>query len=68
LYLIPRVTRILITDVLNLYESNRQLWGQSFGMHLPEVCMPFFCPPGQYQPELDQLNAAQSGAFIQVRN
>jgi phospholipase B1, membrane-associated len=23
-----------------------------------------FCPPGQYQPALDQLNAAQSGAWI----
>ncbi|KAI8055011.1 GDSL-like Lipase/Acylhydrolase-domain-containing protein [Syncephalis plumigaleata] len=41
------------------------LIGASVGDHLVEVCYGPICPPFQYQPEQDRLNAAQSGAMAQ---
>ncbi|CAG8601318.1 4500_t:CDS:2, partial [Cetraspora pellucida] len=40
-----------------------ELKGASLGYHHIEVCYGVLCPPKQYKPELDQMNAAQSGAM-----
>lgn len=46
-------------------DSTSSVQGASRSYHVPEICLgDEFCPPGQYQPALDQLNAAQSGAWI----
>ncbi|RKP26172.1 hypothetical protein SYNPS1DRAFT_28124 [Syncephalis pseudoplumigaleata] len=45
------------------YQPN--LVGASVGDHLVEVCYGPVCPPFQYQPEKDRLNAAQSGVMAQ---
>jgi len=46
--------------------TNKPVQGASRGNHFVEVCLgPSICPGHQYHPELDQLNAAQSGAWIQ---
>ncbi|CAI2164337.1 9657_t:CDS:2 [Funneliformis geosporum] len=37
------------------------LKGPSVGDHLVELCYGIVCPPFQYKPEQDRLNAAQSG-------
>jgi len=43
---------------------NPSLVGYSTGKHLVELCYGVLCPPYQYRPALDILNAAQSGAMI----
>ncbi|CAG8558485.1 11190_t:CDS:2 [Gigaspora margarita] len=40
-----------------------ELKGASLGYHLVEVCYGVICPPKQYKPEQDQMNAAQSGSL-----
>ncbi|XP_064393239.1 phospholipase B1, membrane-associated-like isoform X3 [Halichondria panicea] len=40
------------------------LIGGSLGHHLGELCYDIVCPPFQYKPDKDVLNAAQSGAMI----
>jgi phospholipase B1 len=43
---------------------NPDLYGYSVGEHLANVCMGWFCPPGQYRPNLDRFNVARSGALV----
>jgi len=38
--------------------------GAAKGSHVLEYCAARFCPPYQYHPEVDQLDAAQSGGMI----
>lgn len=51
-----------IANFLKRYSPNIQ--GASLGTHWVEVCLDAFCPSA-HQPALDQLNAAQSGAWAQ---
>jgi len=45
---------------------DKPIIGGSLKSHIVEVCIgPFLCPDHQYWPDLDQLNAAQSGAWVQ---
>lgn len=39
--------------------------GASHGFHVAELCYGVICPPGQYHPTQDVLNAAQSGAMVE---
>lgn len=49
------------------YFSGEPMQGASLGSHFVEVCIgEKFCPGHQYRPSLDQLNGAQSGAWVQV--
>jgi len=43
---------------------NPNVTGYSLGKHFVELCYGPLCPPLQYHPKLDQLNAAQSAAMI----
>jgi len=53
------------TTVYNYFKQfSPQLQGGSVGKHEVEFCYGPVCPPFQYRPELDVLNAAQSGAMI----
>eukprot|EP00842_Homolaphlyctis_polyrhiza_P006609 jgi/Hompol1/694/HPOL_004602-RA len=53
------------TTLANLIRVFRHdLKGASIGDHLAELCYYDRCLPMQYHPELDQLNAAQSGATV----
>ncbi|KAG0175632.1 hypothetical protein DFQ28_006604 [Apophysomyces sp. BC1034] len=40
-----------------------KLAGPSVGKHLVELCFGAICPPFQYRPSKDRLNAAQTGAM-----
>ncbi|CAG8511946.1 324_t:CDS:2 [Funneliformis mosseae] len=40
------------------------LKGPSVGDHLFELCYGVICPPYQYKPDQDRLNAAQSGMMV----
>jgi phospholipase B1 len=42
-------------------KENPSIFGRSVGSHAPNICTPLFCI-GSYQPELDQLNGARTGA------
>jgi len=55
---------VTLANFFKYYNSSVQ--GSSLSNHIVEVCLgPTFCPDHQYHPDLDQLNAAQSGAWIQ---
>jgi len=47
-----------------LRQFNPGLVGASVGSHLVELCQDPICPPLQYHPQSDVLNAAQSGAMV----
>jgi len=54
---------VTLANFFKYYNSSVQ--GASLSNHIVEVCMGPFCPGHQYWPDLDVLNAAQSGAWIQ---
>jgi phospholipase B1 len=43
---------------------NPSIQGFSLGSHIVELCYGPLCPPFQYHPALDVLDAAQSGAMV----
>ncbi|KAI8968248.1 hypothetical protein BDF20DRAFT_908042 [Mycotypha africana] len=50
-----------LPNIINYYSHD--LLGSSKGDHLITICFGNqICPPGQYRPKIDVLNAAQSGA------
>ncbi|KAI8368759.1 hypothetical protein BD560DRAFT_330800 [Blakeslea trispora] len=52
---------ITMPNILNYYAHH--LNGSSVGEHLISICFGNqLCPQGQYRPNIDRLNAAQSGA------
>ncbi|KAK9766006.1 hypothetical protein K7432_005237 [Basidiobolus ranarum] len=52
------------TTIPNLFgHYNTTARGPSVGDHLVELCYGPLCPPFQYRPAKDNLNAAQSGAL-----
>ncbi|KAK9760652.1 hypothetical protein K7432_015116 [Basidiobolus ranarum] len=52
------------TTIPNLFgHYNTTVRGPSVGEHLVELCYGPLCPPFQYRPEKDNLNAAQTGAL-----
>lgn len=52
---------ITLPNIINYYTPN--LYGASVGEQLFTICFgDQFCPLGQYQSDIDRLNAAQSGA------
>jgi len=53
---------ITLANMLQSYSTDIQ--GSSLGSHIMEVCYGLVCPPLQYHPSLDVLNAAQSGAMV----
>jgi phospholipase B1 len=55
------------TTLANFFKNySPEVQGASVGVHTPEVCLGVeFCPDGQYWPTMDNLNSAQSGAWIQ---
>jgi len=53
------------TTLANFLKTyNPLLQGPSHGSHLVELCYGPLCPPYQYRPTLDVLDAAQSGAMM----
>jgi len=53
---------ITIANFLKSY--NTQIQGASHGSHIVELCYGPLCPPFQYHPAIDVLDAAQSGAMV----
>ncbi|KAI8059301.1 hypothetical protein BC940DRAFT_282062 [Gongronella butleri] len=51
---------VTLPNLIHYY--SHQLIGPSVGDQVFTVCFGEFCPLGQYKPEIDQLNGAQSGA------
>ncbi|RUS14747.1 LOW QUALITY PROTEIN: hypothetical protein BC938DRAFT_477243, partial [Jimgerdemannia flammicorona] len=51
------------TTLPNFFGHYTSNLGASVGDHLVEVCFGILCPPYQYHPSRDRLNAAQSGAL-----
>ncbi|CAG8569123.1 1584_t:CDS:10 [Diversispora eburnea] len=52
-------------SLANFYKHySPELRGASIGNHIIEFCYGILCPPKQYHPELDNLNAALSGAMV----
>ncbi|ORX44922.1 hypothetical protein DM01DRAFT_297161 [Hesseltinella vesiculosa] len=51
---------VTVPNLLHFYSP--RLYGSSIGDQLVTICFGDFCPVGQYQPSIDQLNGAQSGA------
>ncbi|ORY97716.1 hypothetical protein BCR43DRAFT_437435 [Syncephalastrum racemosum] len=55
------VGAITLPNIIHYYAP--KLYGASVGEQFFTICFgDQFCPLGQYKPEIDQLNAAQSGA------
>jgi phospholipase B1 len=53
------------TTLFNFFKTfTPKLIGGSLGHHVVEICIDPNCPDYQYQPTLDVLNAAQSGARV----
>jgi len=53
------------TTMFNFMKTyNPNLIGGSLGYHVIEICIDPDCPDFQYEPTLDVLNAAQSGAQV----
>lgn len=57
---------VTIANLVKLYNPN--VVGASLGDHRAEICYASWCPPFQYFPDQDQLNAAQSGATVSNLN
>jgi len=51
-----------LANFLQFYSPKLQ--GSSLGHHLLEPCFGILCPPLEYRPSQDVLNAAQSGAMV----
>ncbi|RHZ86068.1 hypothetical protein Glove_55g17 [Diversispora epigaea] len=52
-------------SLANFYKHySPELRGASVGNHIVEICYGILCPPKQYHPELDNLNAALTGAMV----
>jgi len=51
-----------IANFLKVFNPNLQ--GAAHGSHIVELCYGPLCPPFQYHPTIDVLDAAQSGAMV----
>jgi len=51
-----------VANFLKYY--NPQIQGPAVGSHIVEICYGPLCPPFQYRPTMDVLDAAQSGAMV----
>ncbi|KAI9203298.1 GDSL-like Lipase/Acylhydrolase-domain-containing protein [Polychytrium aggregatum] len=52
---------ITVANFVHNYKPS--LTGSSYGTHVTELCYGLLCPPLQYHPVQDRLNAAQTGAM-----
>lgn len=54
------------TTLANFFQYyNPDVQGASHGFHIVELCYGPLCPPYQYRPAQDVLDAAQSGAMVE---
>lgn len=54
---------VTVANFLKFFNPN--VVGGSLGQHRTELCYGPLCPPFQYEPKLDVLNSAQSGAMVE---